>query len=289
MEPIYTLFLDTEAGTTSIRDLIGKEWRTDEQGNRTSITRNDSGLVTVEHCETLAQLSAAYWRVKRKQYDPMPHVVALDSLTALAASHKVTIVRESQKAAAAKAKTIWRENLEGAALLDLVPDQREYGITNHNIIDVLWPIRRLPQLTIFTAHDRINEDSVSKDKKIGPAVSPQLLSDVLNFTDDAFRLTSCPKPETIDGKMYPKKTRVLRIDESTDYSTKIRISRKMTIPEILVNPTLWTVRDTLKDFMPDHLVLFGPRGAGKTVFCASFSDPSVYPTSLNQTQSTGAK
>jgi hypothetical protein len=121
----------------------------------------------------------------------------------------------------------------------------------------------------------MNEDNVTAVKTIGPAVSPQLLSDILDFTDDAFRITSGKKSEKIDGREYPKKTRILRIGESEEHATKIRISRHLNAPDILINPSLWTIKATLKDFMPDHMVLFGPRGAGKTTFTCSFSDPAA--------------
>lgn len=245
----------------------------DSQGRRTELVRNPEAFVTVEHCETFGQVQAAYWRIMRKQYDPMPDVVVFDSITAVASSHRRTVVLESL---VRSSKGVFKpDNIKDSDLIDLVPDRREWGITNSNLITILWPIRRLPQLTIFTAHEKMNEDSVTTVKTIGPAVSPQLLSDILDFTDDAFRITSSKKSEKIDGKEYPKGTRVVRIGESEEHATKIRVSRHLKRPDILINPSLWTVRKTLKDFMPDHMVIFGPRGAGKTTFCASFSDATA--------------
>jgi flagellar biosynthesis GTPase FlhF len=280
----HTLFIDTESGTTSIRDLIRTEYRTDERNTRTKLERNPAAFVTVEHCETFNQIQAAYWRVMRKQYDPMPDVVVFDSITATASSHRRTVVLESLKKSTKGAFN--PENIKDADLIDLVPDRREWGITNHNLITVLWPIRRLPMLTIFTAHERMNEDSVTSEKTIGPAVSPQLLGDILDFTDDAFRLTSSKKEEKIEGIAHPRDTRVLRIAASETHATKIRISRHIKIPEVLVNPSLWTVKNTLKDFMPDHMIVFGPRGAGKTTFVASLSDPEAADLPKAQLQST---
>lgn len=268
-----TLFLDTERGTTSIRELIRKEWYTNPDGQRSELVRNPDAFVDVEFCETFGQLQAAYWRIMRGQYDVKYDCVVLDSTTALASSHRRTVVLQSLTKSTEKTSKFDFKNIKESDLIDLVPDQREWGITNSNLITIFWPIRRLPMLTIFTAHERLNEDKVQQTKNIGPALSPQLLGDILDFTDDAFRITSSKSDETIEGQRYTKGTRVLRIAESEKHATKIRISRHIKIPDILVNPSLWTVKNTLKDFFPDHMIVFGPRGAGKTTFCASLSDP----------------
>ena len=69
---------------------------------------------------------------------------------------------------------------------------------------------------------------------------------------------------------------------SENFFTKIRVGRHMKVPELLVDPTLWSVRDVLKDFFANRFVIFGTRGAGKLLSPARSLIPSVCRSKKNQ-------
>jgi hypothetical protein len=271
MEPLQTLLLDTEQGSITVRDLVKTEWSTVD-GKRTSIERNPKGHVTIEHTPDLKTLEDAYWRIKRGQYDPMPQVVVIDTLTALAGTHRHNVIFKRTGI------TLSETNRVVDKMMQLGSSQADWGTASDNLIMILRQFRGLPIVTIFNCHERLREDeSNNKEKKLGPALNAMLLSDVLDFTDAGFRLSTIDTKTSVEGKFFEKGTRFLRMTQSENHFTKIRVAPGQPIPELLPDPSLWKVKDVMKDFFPNRFVIFGTRGAGKTRFAATFSDPKLLP------------
>jgi hypothetical protein len=271
MEPLHTLLLDTEAGSITVRDLVKTEWSTAD-GKRTSIERNPKGHVTIEHTPDLKTLEDAYWRIKRGQYDPMPQVVVIDTLTALAGIHRHNVIFKRTGI------TLSETNRIVDKMMQLGSSQADWGTASDNLIMILRQFRGLPIVTIFNCHERLREDeSNNKEKRLGPALNAMLLSDVLDFTDAGFRLSTIDTKTSVEGKFFEKGTRFLRMMQSENHYTKIRVAPGQPIPELLPDPSLWKVKDVMKDFFPNRFVIFGTRGAGKTRFASTFSDPKLLP------------
>lgn len=265
-----TLLVDTEGGSLSVRHLIRNHWKK-ENGLRTATVYNPEGLVDVEEAPLLADVDAALWRLRSEPGSPKGYpdrydVVVLDTITALAMQHRHTVIFE---------RTGIRENAIISNLLKLGSEQRDWGTATDNMMMVLRQYRSLPCVTIFTAHESIKEDETTKETKIGPAVNKQLLGDLLNFTDDAFRLSAVMKPTTYEDKIYPARTRFLRMAQSDQHFTKIRIGVGMHHPELLPDPDLWKVRTVLGPFFANRFLIFGSAGAGKTSFACSLSTASI--------------
>ena len=262
-----TLVCDTEDGTITIRDRIRNEWRTDPiTGKRDVTIYNPEGMVDVEHTPTLDLLDKAYWRIREGKYPDKHDVVTIDTITTLSVSHRHLVLMNRRNIGE---KEVMKNYLK------LTPEYKDWGVTSDNIIMILRQFRGLPCLTLFLTHDRKNEDEFTKEKTVGPALNAQLLGDMLNNTDDAFRITNSEKIIKIDNKTYPAKTRFLRIAQSDTYQTKVRMGFNQQFPDYIVNPDLWKILEIKGIYFCRRLVVFGPRGAGKTLFGTSFSFPRL--------------
>jgi hypothetical protein len=275
MEPVQTLVIDTENGSITIRDLVAREFRTDEKGVRVETPGpNPKGYVTVEHAPTLKLVEQAFWRIRRGEYAPAPRVVVIDSTTALNGTHRHAVI--FKRTGFDPSTTSIADNM-----MKLGSEQRDWGTASDNQIMIYRQFRGLPLLTIFTCHERMREDESNKTMKTGPALNAMLLSDMLDFTDDAFRISSTDAKQSIDGKIHEAGTRFLRMGHSEQFFTKLRCSpelmKQVSANPLMTDPDLWKVRSLLGDFFPNRIVIFGPRGAGKTRFAASFADPSRIP------------
>lgn len=270
MKPYETLLLDTEDGSITVRDLTarvlrysGGKW-SEEPGH------NPAGHVTVAHTPDLKAMETMFWRIRRGEITPAPQVVVIDSLTALAGTHRHKVIFQRTGI-----------NIESSSIADnmlkLGSEQRDWGTASDNLIMLLRQFRGLPLVTIFNCHERDREDESSKTKKTGPALNAMLLADVLDFTDDAFRLTAAETDLAINSIRFKRGTRFLRMAQSESHFTKIRVAPNQAVPELLDDPSLWKVKEVLKDFFPNRFVIFGPRGAGKTRFSCTLSDPEKLP------------
>lgn len=268
MKPLTTLLVDTERGSTTVRDLIRSEWSTDEKGVRSEKIVNPEGTVIVEHAPTLEIFEKTYWRIRKGEYNPAPDVVVIDTLSALATTHRHTVIMK---------RTGIAEGSVFTNMLKLGSEQRDWGTASDNLIMILRQYRGLNLLTIINSHERFREDDTTKEKKIGPAVNAMLLADIMDFTDDAFRLSAIDAPQKVENVTYPKGTRFLRMTQSDTHFTKIRVAPKQKVPDLLPDPDLWKMKEVMGAFMPSRLLIFGSRGAGKTRYACSFSDPALTP------------
>jgi hypothetical protein len=253
-----TLLIDTEGSSTSVRHLIKPD---------------DMGSVILRECEALADVEKVYWEVHRGEIEC--DVVVIDTLDALATTNRHQYVRiESgvpSTTTVGAIDKIWGKQLDGRRMWQRASDP---------LIMLCRQFRSLSagpngKLTIFLMHEKKAEDEADKTIKGGPGANPMLLSDVMAFSDDVFRIRALVRPTAINGKNYQKGDRVLRMATSEDLRTKIRIGRWIKYDDDLVDPDLFKIQTIMQEFFPRRLCVFGPWGAGKTSLACSFSDPEI--------------
>src|SRR5271166_2502587 len=170
-EPLNTLLIDCERGTLTVRHLVKSEWFTDDNGKREEVVRNPNAFLTIEHAPSLALVEDAYWRYKRGEYGIDFKVIVVDPISTLASNHLERILRKRNNV---------KDGEVAKNFLNLAAEQRDYGTLADNLGMVLNQYRSSRALTIFTSHERYNDDDVSRTKKLGPNLSAKLLGIVMD-------------------------------------------------------------------------------------------------------------
>jgi hypothetical protein len=245
-EKPVTLLLDTEDGWLPVKAGI------------------DAGTIVHRTINTYSKLEKALDELQRGKLDPMPDIIVIDTLS--------TFFTETRRALP-YGRTPGISNDRWTNRTKLLSTQQDWGASADLTIDCLAEYRYLPMPTIFLAHEKLSTDSTTGEKRIGPALSPMLLEDVRNKSDAIWRMRVIDQPKSVEGVKYDKGTRFLRIQTSEDLFTKIRVDPRMSasLPDEIVRPTLRRVRDVVTEWFPKRLTVFGPSGAGKTVFGCSLS------------------
>ena len=132
-----TLLVDTEGGTLTVRHLIRNFWNPD---SRTAQVINEDGMVDVEFAPKLADVEKVLWRLRRNGYADNYDVVVLDTLTALASTHRHDVIFK---------RTGLNPEEIAPNILKLGSEQRDWGVASDNLIIILRQFRSLPCLTNF--------------------------------------------------------------------------------------------------------------------------------------------
>lgn len=229
----------------------------DVSGHRSVLDYVKAGKIVAYPCKSFQDTETVFWALYRRQI-PLPKLIIVDTITALAEKTRQDVVLDPEKKGATG---IWEL---GDAV---VANKREWGIAGDYVNRLLRNIVELDIPSIFVAHEGERDDVMSGVAKMTPNLQKMILGNVVANADAIVRLRPSPLP-LVDaaGNTFPPGTRQLLLRPTGDSSVGVRAVRPL--PEYLIEPTLEDFAQALGgwEYFPHNLLVYGPPKTGKTTF-----------------------
>lgn len=232
----------------------------DTSGHRSVIDLQRAGAIDVRVCKSFADLEGVFWGLYRGEI-PMPELLVIDSITALASKTKQDVVLDPSLKGSTQ---IW------SAQASLTANQKQWGVTGDVIIRLLRNFRELDCPAIFIAHEGTREDTMSGYDKFVPDLQRMILADIIAQADAILRLRALPTAITYsDGTVVPRGARQLLLKPTAESAVGLR-DYLPNCPDFLIEPTLADFAALFgENGFPHNTIVYGPPKIGKTTFACN--------------------
>lgn len=239
----------------------------------------ESGKLAYVRIKSFDDLEDYFFKeiVAKKRHFKM---VIIDSISALSLKTRLHLTTDTSKRSNS---TLVKEN----GLVRLWPnreaittDQREYGQMAELISRLIIYFENVADTVVIIGHEA--EEYKSEDAPAGstqrirtatgrniPNLTPALWKFAEPLVGVLGRYGKALSRFEYNGVKYTAGTRILRLQESSEYVAKCRVRDTLPqAPELVVNPTM---NDLIKicGGLPERVMLYGAPGSGKTTFAVS--------------------
>lgn len=219
-----------------------------------------SGKVQHFPAATFQDAEKAFFEVLKNRNEYSRFVV--DAWTRLSALTLSAVIVSPEKRAS---KSIWN-------MRDELKVQRQHWLEMSNMmLDFLNNIQHglHPIPVVIICHEGERESPTDGTTMYGPDLNRALIRGTYEMSDCVVRIGRAPQDVTIDGKKYPRGTRVLRTEDTAQYMAKMRADVDgPKVPALIAEPTFSKFLDLVQPPLT-KILLYGPSGAGKTTFACS--------------------